>query len=130
MDIADLDVVAAADGGAEVELMHPAHGTPLGIKIEVRGFDSPEVLAAGREASKAVMAKGVKGIEGAIDSRRLAMAKAAIIAVSGMEFEGNKITTNKQLGPILERPSHEWIADQIIQFGGDRVNFFPKPPSS
>lgn len=130
MDISDLDVVAAANAGAELSLKHPAHGTDLGIKITLRGFDSPEVLEAGRKASRDMMARNGKDIEGAIDSRRLAMAQSAVISVSGMEFEGKDIQTGKQLSQIMDRPSFEWIADQIISFGGERVNFFPKPSSS
>ena len=130
MDIADLDVVAAAEGGAELDLLHPAHGTSMGIKITLRGFDSPKVLAAGREASREMMGKNGKDIEGAIDSRRLAMAQAAVVSVSGMEFEGKDIKTGKQLGQIMAKPAYEWIVDQVTQFGGERVNFFPKPSTS
>lgn len=132
MDISNLDVIAASNQGAEMDLMHPDPAQDVIVgKITVLGFDSPEVIAAGRDASKALMSKGGKDLEGALDSRRLAMAKAAVVSVSGIEVGEREIRTKDDMTWLLDNhPGFEWIADQIIQFGGERGHFFPQPQTS
>lgn len=40
IDLASLDTQAACEQGAELELLHPATGQPLGVYLTLAGVDS------------------------------------------------------------------------------------------
>lgn len=127
MDVSSLDVVAAAKRGAEMDLLHPGTGAKTGIKISVLGFDHPDVVEASRQAAKDLMGKAAD-LEVGLSARRVASAKAAVTAVSGMEMGDRPIKTPQDLAPILDDPGYTWMVDQIVSFAGDRASFFPKTP--
>lgn len=129
MDLSELDVVAAADRGAELTLLHPGTGEPGDAVLHVLGYDSETVLAAGRSVERgALSAKSKMDFVDLRDRTRIAKAIAAVTSVTGLTFDGTKIAAPEALAEYLRKPGYSWIVDQIEAFGADRANVFPKPP--
>lgn len=122
MDIADLNVVAAAERGAAVELRHPGTGDALGITLRVRGFESDEVESAVRDFHREAM-KSKKKPE-ALDlvaGRRRVQAKAALIGVDGGT---GGMETVEGVRKYIDAPGFVWVIEQIEAVAGDRASFF------
>ncbi len=124
MDISNLDLTAASDSGATIDLVHPGTGADLGIKIGVTGFESEAVKAAERAYLRGVQDRKKKPDPAEfLMGRRVAVAAASVTSVTGMEVGQEAITVDK-LRAMLADPSWIWILEQVEEVAGDRASFF------
>ena len=120
-DLATLDTAALAEQGAELELVHPATGAPLGVYVTVAGADSRAWRKA--VAAQAEKRRGRRGaptpdeaLAGGID-----ILARCTLAWRGMYFEGAELpcnTANARM--IYERLP--WAREQVDAFASDRAS--------
>lgn len=61
MDLKKFDVLAKANKGVEIQLLHPVLHTPLGIFLTVIGIDSDEYRAGMAERNQARITRNTRG---------------------------------------------------------------------
>tara|TARA_Y100000296_G_scaffold84935_2_gene119609 strand:- start:948 stop:1376 length:429 start_codon:yes stop_codon:yes gene_type:complete len=138
MDLSELDVQAAAENGAAMQLMHPATGEPLEhdgkpITITLMGADSAafrrSVALAMAKQSKArdvdlskatgeeIMATFDKGERAAVEHLL-----AVTIGWDNIVWEGEVLPFSRENAAMVYS-RHRWIRDQANKFIGDRTNY-------
>lgn len=132
MDISGLGVVAAASRGSDMPLLNPFTAEPTGIVLRVLGFDSEEVVSAGRQYSSVnLLKKNRANIEEVGLKRMVAQAKAAVIGLGENSepfmfgAEPMKIPS-PEFHQLLENKDFQWIANQVQRWGDDRGNYSPE----
>lgn len=126
MNLSEYKLVDRASEGAWMDLLDPIRGEATGVRIKVRGYDAPEVIKASRDVDLDLVKSDKPDIQGAVDAKRVARAKAAIIEWDKFEWDDIKEPTSDNLDKLFADPNTHWIIDQIETFGGKRINLFPK----
>jgi hypothetical protein len=134
MDLADFDLSAHADMGAEMTLLHPTHkpviaftGTDdLPVTFQIIGMQSKDVQAVARKIDR-------KKMSGTVDDERergLDMMIAVTRGWSGnLEFEGKALPFTDANARMLYS-KFDWITEQVVNFAKEPANFFIEPPKS
>ena len=127
MDLGKLDVVAGANAGAWVDIIHPTTLQKTGVRIKVLGADSEAVRKAVEEARRArledLRAK-VSDEEGKrrMDARDLGILVTATLAWEAVELEGKALDcTPENLRMVYGR--FPVIREQVAAAIGDRGVF-------
>ena len=126
MDLKDLDVVAAANRGADVELVHPITREPLGSTITILGRDSDEYRAAvAEQARKRAQSRNKGAISFTeVDDGALDILAACTTGWSGIVENGEPV----QFSPAEARriyKKYPWIREQVDEALADRSLFLP-----
>ena len=128
MDLASLDLTAAADRGADMHLEHPVSGAPLltdagePITIRLLGNDSREFRAAIGELAEKQAGKRRQSLDAA-EAHSCELLARLTTGWHGLVFNGETLSFTRENAARLyrERP---WIREQADRFIGDRGNFF------
>jgi hypothetical protein len=134
MDLANIDLQAAAEEGIEVKLQHPATGEYLldeqgdHLIITVLGKDSE----AWQNAAKRVNTRNANRYKGRnTPSAALEAALYEILAEStvkwtkNIEFDGEPLKCTKDNAATLYE-KRSWIAEQLMEAAADRNSYFLK----
>ncbi len=132
MDLANIDLQAAAEEGIEVKLQHPATGEYLedengeNLIITVLGKDSE----TWQNAAKRVNTRNANRYKGRqIPNAALEAALYEILGEStvkwskNIEFNGESLKCNKE-NAITLYEKRNWIAEQLMEAAGDRASYF------
>lgn len=121
----EFDVAAQAEAGAKMHVCDPRTGAPFfdddgkPVTITVRGKDCPTL----RAVAKAHERKKAQGAKISDERAGLDIFKAAIIDWSGFSgVDGVLECTPENIEMLMS--ARDWIPEQIIEFMGDRNNFF------
>ena len=127
MDLGKLDVVAGANAGAWVDIIHPTTLQKTGIRIKVLGADSEVVRRAvekaQRERLEDLRAK-VSDEEGKrrMETRDLGILLVATVAWEEVELDGSALQFNDQnVAMVYQR--FPVIREQVAAAIGDRGVF-------
>jgi hypothetical protein len=126
-DLDSLDLSAAAEAGATMQLLHPVSAEPLGITFEVMGSDAPAYRKNLRKL-RDMLAKQADEDEEEDPDRRdlLRAARLAACAVRGWDgvvWKGEALPYSFENATTVftARP---WISEQVGFFRDRRANFF------
>lgn len=128
MDLASLDLTAAADRGADMKLEHPVTGAPLmtdagePISIRLLGNDSREFRAAIGELAEKQAGKRRQSLDAA-EAHSVELLARLTTDWNGIVFGGEELPFTRANAERIyrERP---WIREQVDKFIGERGNFF------
>ncbi|MDB6454693.1 hypothetical protein [Falsirhodobacter sp. 20TX0035] len=128
MDLADFDLTAAADRGADMQLEHPVTGEPLvtdtGEEITIRllGNDSREFRAALSDLAEKQAGKKRQSLAAA-EAHSVDLLARLTLGWQGIVYKGVPLEFTRENAAMLyrERP---FIREQIDRFIGNRGNFF------
>lgn len=128
MDLASLDLTAAADRGADMKLEHPVTGAPLltdagePITIRLLGNDSREFRAAIGDLAEKQAGKRRQSLDAA-EAHSVELLARMTTGWHGIVFGGEDLpfTRDNAARIYRERP---WIREQVDKFIGDRGNFY------
>ena len=146
MDLQNLDIVAAASEASDMPLLNPHTFEETGIVLQVLGYDSDPVVAAGRKFGQWAMSRRSKlSPDQLIRKKSVMLAKAAVVGLGkrapekeGEEpldseplvMKGKEIKVpSKEFNELLEDPGFIWIAQQVERHGDDRGNYSPDLPT-
>ena len=127
MDLNKLDLNQLSNEGAWVDLLHPATGSKLPMKIKILGKDSDKFIQLSEEFRRSSLEdmKANKTTEQKIQSSKEYGDKLLIsctIAWEGIELDGKKLDcTPDNVKAVYQRFS--WIKEQIDTAIADRANF-------
>lgn len=131
LDLSSLDLRPGADLGAELELLHPVTGAPLGMFLTVLGADSPVFRGNQRRVRDAVAAAVQAEPKDEESIVLLRLSRAAACAVTGwrtgdaktIRFNGMDVeySYDQALAVMLKLL---WVVDQVTAFRDTRANFF------
>ena len=134
MDLANIDLRAAAEEGITVKLQHPATGDYLvgeggdNLTITVLGKDSE----TWQNAAKRVNTRNANRYKGKnIPNAALEAALYEILGEStlnwskNIEFDGAALKCNKENATMLYE-KRNWIAEQLMEAAGERSNYLFK----
>ena len=130
MDLAKLDIKAASEQGAVLELVHPAtFGTdaeePIGVYLTVMGADSQPVRDALADFNK----RKSRGQKVSDEEFGLTIAELVIIGWENLALDGEELEFSKQnCRRLLRDPRMEWVVKQIGPFVLDLRNFAQNLP--
>lgn len=117
IDLASLDTQAACEQGAELELLHPATGQPLGVYLTLAGVDSRThrqslaFLAERRLKRRSVTPDDLRGEDVEVAAR-------CTLGWRGVRIDGKEVAHSLD---IFER--FPWIREQAVAFIGDRSQY-------
>lgn len=123
-DFASRDVTAKADEGAELEVLDPANGKPVGVFITLAGADS----AVHRKATAAIANRRAKGgFRRNINLDDLQTESIEILARctlgwSGVVLDGKDVPLSKEAAVALYT-RFPWLREQVETFISDRANY-------
>jgi len=128
-DISSLDVVKAANDGANVELVHPVSGEGLGIRVRVIGKDSDEfrrLIAAQSRRRVQRMAKQGRGVKAPdqeeIEHENVDLLAASTLGWEGMVYEGKELPFTRE-NAVMVYSKYPWVREQVDVAIGDRSLF-------
>ena len=132
MDLRDLDTVATSNEGADLHLLHPGNGEPVGITITLAGPDSDVFKKAryrARNTTRQMMMKRGGKVKTAEEEEQEDIEGYAgcTLAWDGVEEHGKKLKCTRD-NAIHLYTRYPWIREQVNFFIGDRANF-TKPSS-
>jgi len=126
LDLTALDTVTACEDGADVEIVHPRTGEPIGLTITVVGSDSPTYRKMIHKLAnkRAKRGRGILNSEGmeADNIELLAACSTAWAWVKGLMLGGEVPEFNLSNVRGIYR-DYPWIREQVDVFIGDRANF-------
>jgi len=134
VDLASLDLAAAAEKGFELELLHPATKERLGIFISVLGKDSATFRDhVRRTANDRLRKQAVSQRRGAevevptiekIEADAIELLVVCTTGWRGLTYKGAELPFTAANAKMLftELP---WIREQVDQAVGDVENFLP-----
>lgn len=123
-DFASRDVTAKADEGAELEVLDPANGKPVGVFITLAGADS----TVHRKATAAIANRRAKGgFRRNINLDDLQTESIEILARctlgwSGVVLDGKDVPLSKEAAVALYT-RFPWLREQVETFISDRANY-------
>ncbi len=124
IDLSSLDVVAAAETGAEIEILHPVTGKELGITITIVGADSERYRKNLRSLANSRLnrkARKTASLEEAEEDGLELLAKATLgwkgVVVDGAEIPFSPLEAKK----LYKR--FPWIKEQVDAAIADRRTF-------
>lgn len=122
IDLATLDTQASSEAGAELELVHPATGDPLGIFITLAGSDSGQWRKA---VADVATRRGRKKVS-AEDARRdgIEIIARCTLTWRNVRVDGEDLPcTLENARKVYSR--FNWMREQADAFCVDRANFLP-----
>lgn len=138
INLADFDTVAAANRGAELELVHPREGTPLGVFIKLMGSESTEwsecvnerrnkTLLSTFQAQRGGGKKPVAPTVEEIDREAITLLTRVTLGWrTGDEptvMLGDEVLTFNHANVEKLYTSQRWVRDQVDAFVGEVSNF-------
>ena len=134
MDLANIDLQAAADEGIEVKLQHPASGEYLvdeegeNLTITVLGKDSTTWQNAAKRVNtrNANRYKDRKVPNAALEAALYEiLAESTVKWSKNIEFDGAALKCTKENANMLYE-KRNWIAEQLMEAAADRSSYFLK----
>ena len=134
MDLANIDLQAAAEEGVEVKLQHPANGEYLvddqgeHLVITVLGKDSQTWQNAAKRVNtrNANRYKDRKVPATALESALYEiLAESTLKWSKNIEFDGAALKCTKENASMLYE-KRNWIAEQVMEAAADRASYFLK----
>ncbi len=142
LDLRQLDVVAAAESGTIVELLHPGTRKPLRDDeqkpyfVEIYSFDASSVRDLEKrfqnKRNEAIRKQKDAGLDvDTLETETVAKLSAATIRWYLPPVDGETLEcTHANKKRVYGDPGFVWIAEQLIDAGKDRARFFEKAPSN
>jgi len=134
MDLAGIDLQAAADEGVEINLQHPATGEYLRdeagefLTITILGKDSTTWQNAAKRVNtrNSSRYKDRKIPTAAIEAALYEiLAECTYKWSKNIEFDGAVLKCTKENASMLYE-KRNWIAEQLMEAAADRSNYFLK----
>ena len=123
-DFASRDVTAKADEGAELEVLDPANGKPVGVFITLAGADS----SVHRKATAAIANRRAKGgfrrninLDD-LQTESIEVLARCTLGWSGVVLDGNDVPLSKEAAVTLYT-RFPWLREQVETFISDRANY-------
>jgi len=133
MDLNDLDIVTAANGGFELELKHPTTGALLGIFITVLGNDSDEFRKQYALQSKARLSRmGKRQSREPVPMEELERDAIKVLAACTVKWRdrdnpcltiGTEMRSCSLVAAEALYTKFPWIKEQVDIAISDRANF-------
>ena len=126
-DFASRDVTAKADEGAELEVLDPANGEPVGVFITLAGADS----SAHRQATAAIAKRRMNGVKGfrakSFDPEKFEAESIEVLAActldwKGVFLDGAPLACSRD-NAIMMYTRFPWLREQVDQFISDRAAY-------
>lgn len=118
----DLDVVSAAEMGAEVILRHPGTDEPLDIKFKVVGKDSKRVYNALRVVGNRRLNSNTRETLDKIEADGIALLVACTVGWENLQEDGEDVPFTPEAAQRIYK-EYKWIREQVDAFVQDRANF-------
>lgn len=122
IDLGALDTAALCDKGAELELLHPVTGEPLGARITLAGVDS----RLWRRAVAAVAdRRGKRGQRPTAESARadgIEILARCTLGWSGMTLDGKELPCTEENARLVYG-RFPWLREQVDAFCSDRASY-------
>lgn len=134
MDLANIDLQAAAENGIDVTLQHPVTGEYLSdengdhLVITVLGKDSEVWQNAAKRINtrNANRYKGKNVPSSALENALYEiLSECTVVWTKNIEFNGETLKCNKENAQMLYE-KRNWIAEQLVEAAGDRASYFLK----
>lgn len=123
-DFASRDVTAKADEGAELEVLDPANGKPVGVFITLAGADS----SVHRKATAAIANRRAKGgfrrninLDD-LQTESIEVLARCTLGWSGVVLDGKDVPLSKEAAVTLYT-RFPWLREQVETFISDRANY-------
>lgn len=123
-DFASRDVTAKADEGAELEVLDPANGKPVGVFITLAGADS----SVHRKATAAIANRRAKGgfrrninLDD-LQTESIEVLARCTLGWSGVVLDGKDVPLSKEAAVALYT-RFPWLREQVETFISDRANY-------
>lgn len=121
-DLASLDTVALCEQGAELELVHPGTGAPLGVFVTVAGLDSRTWRRAvdaqnEKRRSRRGPATQEEALAGTVD-----ILARCTLAWRGVAFEGEELPCTVENARMIYTRL-PWLREQVDLFASNRAFF-------
>ena len=135
VDLSAINLTAAADKGAEFELVHPVTSEPLGVFITVLGKDSDvfqsniknrvnEKMRKEAVLSKVSRNTGIRTVEQG-EAENVELMALCTIGWKNVTWEGVELPFSFTNAQMLYR-ERSWILEQVDTAVGNIELFFPK----
>ena len=121
LDLAALDTAALCEQGAELELVHPGTGAPLGVWITMAGIDSR--IWRGAVAAQTWSRRGRRDLTpdeiqaGAVD-----ILARCTLGWRGVVLEGKELPCTMENARMLYSRL-PWVREQVDRFASDRASY-------
>ena len=132
-DFASLDIAAAADKGAELQVRDPISGQPLEangqpVIIQLAGEDSDAYRRAERGAINRRLEGRQRGKVTAedLEAETISSLAAVTLGWSNVRLDGQELLFNQANARALYR-RFRWLREQVNEFVATRANFLPRP---
>ena len=128
MDLANFDLQAAADKGAELHLENPITEEPIftedgkPVKIRVLGADSKEFRAAISDLAERYQGKKKTNMRAA-EAHAVELLARVTVGWDNIIWEGETLKFSRENARMLYR-ERKWVREQVDAFVGDRSHFF------
>lgn len=123
-DFASRDVTAKAEEGAELEVLDPVNGNPVGVFITLAGADS----AVHRKATAAIANRRAKGgfrrninLDD-LQTESIEVLARCTLGWSGVVLDGKDVPLSKEAAVALYT-RFPWLREQVESFISDRANY-------
>lgn len=126
-DFASRDVAAKAEEGAELEVLDPANGEPVGAFIILAGADS----SAHRKATAAIAKRRMNGVKGfraksfdpeKFEAESIEVLAACTLGWKGVFLDGSPLACSRD-NAIMMYTRFPWLREQVDQFISDRAAY-------
>lgn len=125
-DLDTIDLGAAAEQGATMQLLHPVTAEPVGVTFEVMGKDAPTYRKNLRKL-RDMLAKQEDDEDDPDRAELLALARLAACAVRGwsdtVQWQGAPLPYSFE-NAVMVFSARPWVAEQVAFFRDRRANFF------
>lgn len=133
MDLAQFDLVEAAERGVDVEIINPMDGELLEdedgktVSIKVLGKDARKW----QQTAKKIQARNANKYRGKdvppsqLEKDLIEIAAECTISWSNIDFNDSKLPCNSSNALMLYQ-KRSWIAEQVLSKASDRANYKEK----
>jgi hypothetical protein len=134
IDLSSLDIIAAADKGFELELLHPATKAPLGVFVSLVGKDSTvfreHIRRNGNDRlrKQALQQRRGKDVDvptyEKIEAEAIELLAVCTTGWRNVEYRGVTLPFSQVNAAVIYRDL-PWIREQVDEAIGDIENFMP-----
>lgn len=123
LDLASLDTAALCDQGAEMELVHPATGEPLGVYLTLAGVDSRAWRkAVAAQVERRLSRRGGKISAEEIQANDIEILARCTLAWRNVVLDGEALSCTPDTARALYKRL-PWAREQADAFAANRASY-------
>lgn len=124
-DLADFDLAARAEAGAELTLRHPKTGAVLPVRIWLQGEDAASYRTVlRRQIDRHLADPGADRRAADLEEQQIERLAALTLRWENMTEKGERLPCTAETARDLYR-RHLWIREQVADFVEERAHFLP-----